>query len=185
MSKSTSNSSTEPLMGPTGRESSRRANPPDGWLAVGHLRRPHGLQGDIFVQLTTDRHDRVDPGSVLFGAGQLLTVTSRRVAGKGRIIARFDLIPDRTMAERFTNVELFAAPIDDPDAFWVHEMIGRHVVDQHGTDRGECTAVLANPASEILELDTGALVPANFIVRMTDRFIEVDVPDGLFELIDE
>ena len=132
------------------RPSGRTAAPPDGWLAVGHLRRPHGLKGDIFVQLTTDRRERVEVGAELFARGEMLTVAASRVAGNGRIIARFEQIPDRTAAERWTNVELFAAPIDDPDALWVHELIGQRVVDQDGVDRGVCTEVLANPAAEIL-----------------------------------
>ncbi len=167
------------------RPSGRTTAPPDGWLAVGHLRRPHGLRGDIFVQLTTDRRERVDVGAELFGRGQLLTVEASRVAGNGRIIARFDKIADRTEAERWTNVELFAAPIEDPDALWIHELIGQRVVDQHGVDRGVCATVLANPAAEVLELDTGALVPSNFVVSMADGVITVDVPDGLFELYDD
>ncbi len=170
MSRSTSNSSTEP---------------PAGWLSIGHLRRPHGLKGDIFVQLTTDRRDRVAPGAELFGRGERLQVASSRVAGNGRIIARFEQIPDRTAAERYTNIELFGAPIDDPSAFWVHEMIGQRVVDQVGVDRGVCLSVLANPAAELLELDSGALVPSNFITSMNDGVITVDVPDGLFELTDD
>ena len=167
------------------RPSGRNTAPPDGWLAVGHLRRPHGLKGDIFVQLTTDRRERVEVGAALFARGEMLTVTASRVAGNGRIIARFDGIPDRTAAERWTNAELFAAPIDDPEALWVHEVIGQRVVDQHGVDRGVCTAVLANPAAEILELDTGSLVPSNFVVSTADGVITVDAPDGLFELNDD
>ena len=167
------------------RPSGRDTPPPDGWLAIGHLRRPHGLKGDIFLQLTTDRRERVDVGSRLFGRGQMLTVTASRVAGNGRVVARLDLIEDRTAAEAWTNVELFAAPIDDPDALWVHELIGRHVVDQDGVDRGVCTTILANPAAEILELDNGALVPSNFIVSTERGVIDVDVPDGLFELVDD
>jgi 16S rRNA processing protein RimM len=164
------------------RPSGRSAAPPDGWLAVGHLRRPHGLKGDIFVQLTTDRRERVQVGAELFARGEMLLVSASRVAGNGRIIARFDQIPDRTAAERWTNAELFAAPIDDPDALWVHELIGQRVIDQDGVDRGVCTAVLANPAAEILQLDTGSLVPTNFVVTTADGVISVDVPDGLFEL---
>ena len=167
------------------RPSGRTAAPPDGWLAVGHLRRPHGLKGDIFVQLTTDRRERVEVGAELFGRGETLLVAASRVAGNGRIIARFEQIPDRTAAERWTNVELFAAPIDDPDALWVHELIGQRVVDQDGVDRGVCTAVLANPAAEILQLDTGSLVPTNFVVSTSEGVISVDVPDGLFELNDD
>jgi 16S rRNA processing protein RimM len=173
-------------MGPTGRSSGRangrRTEPPPGWLSVGHLRRPHGLKGDIFVQLTTDRSDRAQAGSVFFARGQDITVTESRVAGNGRIIARFDAIADRTEAERWINTELFAEPIDDPDALWVHEMIGCVVVDQLGLERGRCVVVLANPAAEILELDTGSLVPTNFVVSVADGIIRVDVPDGLFEL---
>jgi 16S rRNA processing protein RimM len=152
---------------------------------VGHLRRPHGLKGDIFVQLTTDRRERVDVGAELFAGGQLLSVAASRVAGNGRVIARFDQIHDRTEAERWTNIELFAAPIEVPDALWVHQLIGQRVVEEDGTDRGVCTAVLANPAAEILELDTGALVPTNFVVSVTDGVITVNVPDGLFELNDD
>ncbi|MFT4656584.1 MAG: 16S rRNA processing protein RimM [Candidatus Aldehydirespiratoraceae bacterium] len=167
-------------MRPTGRAQA----PPDGWLAVGHLRRPHGLKGDIFVQLTTDRRDRVEPGSEMFGRGVMLKVVSSRVAGKGRVVARFENIDDRTEAERWTNVELFAAPIDDPNALWVHDLIGQQVVDQRGIVRGECVMILANPAAEILELDSGSLVPSNFIVSVSDGVISVEVPEGLFELND-
>ncbi len=155
---------------------------PDGWLSIGHLRRPHGLKGDIFVQLTTDRRQRVAPGAEFYARDRIITVTTSRVLGNDRIIARFDAFDDRTQAERWINVELFAAPIEDPDALWVHEMISKRVVDQDGVERGTCVTILANPAAEILELDTGHLVPSNFVTSMDDDTIHVDVPDGLFEL---
>ncbi len=95
------------------------ASPPDGWLSVGHIRRAHGLRGDVFVQLTTDRTDRVTPGTELFARGRTITVASSRTGGNGRIIAHFDTIEDRNEAERWNNAELFAAPIDDPEALWL------------------------------------------------------------------
>ena len=156
--------------------------PPAGWLSVGHLRRPHGVRGDIFVQLTTDRTDRLDPGSELFGGGRMFVVERSRRAGNGRMIAGFDGVDDRTDAERLVNTELFAAPIDDPEAFWVHQLIGRTVIDQDGVDRGTCTSVVDNPAAPLLELGDTALVPTNFIVSVDDDAIRVDVPDGLFGL---
>jgi 16S rRNA processing protein RimM len=46
---------------------------------------------------------------------------------------------------------------------------------------GTCVAVVANPASDLLELDSGALVPVVFVVeRMPGRVI-VDPPEGLLE----
>lgn len=160
----------------------RVASSPEGWLTVGHLRRPHGLRGDIFLQLTTDRTDRADPGTELFGNGRMFVIESSRRAGNGRIIAKLEGVDDRNAAERLTNVELFGAPIDDPDALWVHEMIGASLVDQHGTGHGTCTAVVANPASDLIELDSGALVPSTFVTSFADGVITVDVPDGLFSV---
>ncbi len=159
--------------------------PPDGWLSIGHLRRPHGLKGDIFVQLTTDRTERVAAGARFHARDRIITVQSSRVLGNGRIIARFDAFADRTQAERWINVELFAERIDDPEAIWVHEMISKQVVDQGGVARGVCVTILANPAAEILELDSGALVPSNFVTSVDSDTVHVDVPDGLFELNDD
>lgn len=155
--------------------------PPEGWLTVGHLRRPHGLRGDIFVQLTTDRTDRVEPGSRLFGDGREFVVEGHRRAGNGRIIAKLEGVDDRTTAEGLVDIELFAEPIDDPDALWVHELIGARLVDQHGVDHGSCVAVVDNPAADLLELDSGALVPSNFVLSLADGVISVEIPDGLFE----
>ena len=135
--------------------------------------------------MTTDRRERVAPGAQVHARDGLITVTSSRVLGNGRIIAQFDVFDDRTQAERWINVELFAAPIDDPDALWVHEMISKQVVDQDGVARGACVTVLANPAAEILELDSGALVPTNFVTSIDGDTIHVSVPDGLFELNDD
>jgi 16S rRNA processing protein RimM len=61
-------------------------------------------------------------------------------------------------------------------------MIGKPVVDADGTERGVCVAVLANPAADLLELDSGALVPSNFVVSIDGDTIRVDTPDGLFDL---
>ena len=70
----------------------------------------------------------------------------------------------------------------DPDALWVHELIGRRVVEVDGTEHGTCVSVIANPAADLLELDSGALVPSNFVVSNADGVIVVDTPEGLFDL---
>ncbi len=77
---------------------------------------------------------------------------------------------------------MFAEPLDDPDELWVHELCGSSVIDQHGFDAGVITNVVANPAADLLELDTGHLVPLTFVVRREPGAVHVEVPDGLFEL---
>jgi 16S rRNA processing protein RimM len=45
--------------------------------------------------------------------------------------------------------------------------------------------VIENPASDILELESGALVPLTFVVSVAgigdDGLITIDPPDGLFD----
>ena len=42
--------------------------------------------------------------------------------------------------------------------------------------------VEVNPASDLLVLDGGALVPLRFVVSTDDGVVTVDPPDGLFDL---
>lgn len=72
------------------------------------------------------------------------------------------------------------------DVLWVHELVGVTVRSVDGVDRGVVTAVQANPAADLLVLDSGALVPVVFVVSgPEDGEVLVDVPDGLFELTDD
>jgi 16S rRNA processing protein RimM len=155
---------------------------PDGFLEIGHIRRAHGLRGDVFVQLLSDDPARLVPGTEVRTRTLTLTVETARVASSGRRVVKFDKIPDRTVAERLANEPLYAEPLDDPDALWAHELIGSDVVEVDGTSRGRCVAVLANPASDILELESGALVPSVFVVSNVHGIVTIDVPDGLFDL---
>ena len=47
---------------------------------------------------------------------------------------------------------------------------------------GRCTGVVANPAADLLELDSGALVPVVFVVDHTPGRVTIDPPEGLFDL---
>jgi 16S rRNA processing protein RimM len=154
-------------------------------LEVGRLGRAHGIRGDMVVILTTDRVERVAPGSRLLAGDRWLTVVSSRPQSD-RWVVHFDGIDDRTTAEGLAGRVLRAEPLTGTeDALWVHDLIGREVVEAGGTRRGRCTAVVANPASDLLELDSGALVPAVFVVRLDEGSIVIDPPDGLFDLVGE
>ena len=154
---------------------------PDELLEVGRLGRAHGIRGDLVVILTSDRRERVDVGARLLAGDRWLTVQRSRPQGD-RWVVHFDEIDDRTNAEAVAGRPLFAEPLADADALWVHELIGCRVVDVDGTERGICRAVVANPASDLLELDNGSLVPAVFVQSIDNGMIVIDPPDGLFEL---
>ena len=149
-------------------------------LEIGQITKAHGIRGEVFVKLTTDRTERLDPGSVLDSDRGPLTVRSSRPHQNGWIVA-FDGVPDRNAAESMRGTVLRAEPLDDPDVLWVHELVGCRVVGVDGRDHGQVTAVEANPASDLLVLDGGGLVPLRFVVRHEPGLVEVDVPAGLLE----
>ena len=156
---------------------------PDGLLEVGRVGRAHGVKGDVFVDLTTDRTERAAVGSRLWIGGEWRTITASQPS-RQRFRVHLEGIDDRSVAEALSGETIHAEPIDDPDALWVHRLIGATVVEVDGTERGVCTAIVENPAADLLELDSGALVPANFVTSASDGVITIDPPDGLFELFE-
>lgn len=150
-------------------------------LEVGRVGRPHGVRGDVFLGLTTHRAERAAVGARLQIAGEWFTVeASSRSGDRWRV--HLSGIDDRDAAAALTGQPALAEPIDDPDALWIHELIGSRVVEADGTERGVCVAVVDNPAADLLELDSGALVPVTFVTAVSDGTITVDPPAGLFEL---
>ncbi len=146
------------------------------------MTRPHGLRGEVVVTLVTDRLERLSPGSVLEADGRALTVSASRPHQRNHIVT-FEEITDRAAAEALQGATLHAAPIDDPSELWVHQLIGARVVTVDGAEVGVVASVEANPASDMLVLDSGALVPAVFIVEQRDdTAIVIDPPEGLFDL---
>lgn len=135
--------------------------------------------------LTTERTGRLDPGSVLeTERGPLTVVSSSR--HQDRWIVHFDGFTDRDQVEGWRGVVLRAEPLteadEDDDVLWVHELVGRPVVLTDGTEVGVITEVEANPASDLLVLDSGALVPVAFVVESTEANVTIDPPDGLLDL---
>ncbi len=151
-------------------------------LEIGRITRAHGLDGEVVVMLTTNRRERVNAGSVLFTSDRRLLVTKSR-PHKSAWIVSFADVTDREFAEQLSGALLHAEPLEDNGVLWAHEMIGAMLVDQQGIERGTVVRMIENPASDLLELDNGALVPARFIVDVSPtKRISADVPLGLFEL---
>jgi 16S rRNA processing protein RimM len=165
-------------------------------LVVGQIVRPHGIRGEVVVEVTTD-----DPAA-RFVAGSQLATTARgalRIEAarphQGRLIIAFEGILDRNAAEDLRGVRLCvdAAEVgepEDPDEFNDFQLIGLSVVDVDGARLGEVIRVDHGPAADLLVLRlTGgreALVPfVRAIVPTVDipgRRVVLTPPPGLLEL---
>jgi 16S rRNA processing protein RimM len=155
-------------------------------LEVGRVARPHGLRGHVVVELWTNRAERMEPGARLHGPDGELEVEwatpQAAVGGKQRWLVSFRGVIARDGAEALRGALLRAAPLADPEAMWVHEMIGAEVVDPAGSPIGVVEAVQANPASDLLVLADGRLIPLHFIIHRQPGRLTADLPSGLLDL---
>ena len=87
----------------------------------------------------------------------------RSSSHQGRFIVTFDGVIGIDAAERLRDTVLSAPPLDDPDALWIHDLIGAGSRTRWigARDGG---SVEANPASDLLVLDGGALIPLRFVI---------------------
>jgi 16S rRNA processing protein RimM len=152
-------------------------------LEVGRIGRAHGLRGEVSVAPITNRAERFAAGSVLYAGDRELRIATAR-EHQDRWLVRFEGVDDRNAAEALRGALLTAdaAPAEGDDELWVHELIGADVFDRGGTRLGQVAAVEANPAHDLLVLDTGALVPVVFVVEHGAGRVVVDVPEGLLDL---
>jgi 16S rRNA processing protein RimM len=157
-------------------------------LEIGRVGKAHGLAGQVLVTLSTNVDDRLTAGLELTTdtrpPRQLLVLAARR--HQQRWIVTFEGVESREAAEALRGVPLLAEPVadDDPEVLWVHELIGAEVVDTDGTAHGTVVTVLDNPASDLLELEDGRLVPLTFVVAHEPGRLVVDVPPGLLTDLD-
>jgi 16S rRNA processing protein RimM len=164
-----------------------------GRLEVGRIVKAHGIRGEVVVEAVTNRPERFTPGAVLYAGERALPV--RRASPQGgpdpagrmtraRWIVSFEGVDDRNGAERLRDAVLTGDPLDragDADELWVHELVGSELLDPAGRVLGRVTAVEANPASDLLVLDSGALVPMVFVVEAAAGRVVVDPPAGLLD----
>ena len=152
-----------------------------GLLEIGRVVRPHGLRGEVVVELVTNRSDRLTPDTVIAGPRGPLRIRASRPFQE-RHLVQFEGVDTREQAEQLRDFVLRAEPVQsDPDELWVHELVGSEVRDTAGSPLGTVNAVQDNPASDLLVLDNGGLIPCRFVVSNGAGVVTVDIPEGLLD----
>lgn len=165
-------------------------------LVVGRIGKPHGIRGEVTLDLRSDEPERrFAPGAVLDvqppkGSAfphRTLTV-SRSRWHQQTLLVTFEELADRTAAETARGV-LLRASVDadetpeDPDEYYDHQLIGLTAVDLEGRELGTVSAVAHGGAQDLLTVRTpdgrDGLVP--FVKALVP---EVDVAGGRIVVAD-
>ena len=170
---------------------------------IARIGKPHGLLGEVTVQLHTDEPERrLTVGTVIdteatsgTGVPRALTVRSTRVHN-GVWLVGFDEIPDRTGAEslRGTRLVVDAADVhpaaDEDDVFTEEQLRGLAVVDPAGTVLGEVGGLELGAAQDrlVILLPDGREAQVPFVAALVPEVdleagrVVVDAPPGLLDL---
>ncbi|MFI7445727.1 ribosome maturation factor RimM [Nonomuraea indica] len=163
-------------------------------LVVGRIGRPHGVRGEVTVEVRTDDPElRFAVGASLAtdppGRGPLV-IESRRWH-KGNLLLALAGVADRDAADELRGTMLVidsaeVEPSDDPDEFHDHQLVGLTVVTTSGERVGEVTDVLHH-GQDLLVVARGgqddALIP--FVKALVPEVdldggrLVVDPPEGL------
>jgi len=128
---------------------------------VGVIGRPHGVRGEVAVELRTDEPERrFAPGQVLRDEGGTRPFTVQSVRDhSGRLLVRFAEVINRETAEAVRGTLLIAAvepeerPLE-PEEFYDRQLIGLQVRRADGVVVGTVNSVLHLPSQEVLEVET-------------------------------
>ncbi len=159
-------------------------------VVVGRIGKPHGVRGEVTVDVRTDEPERrfavgavlrAEPPSGSASRLRSMSVTRHRWH-QSTLLVTFAELTDRTTAEAARGLVLHAdIPLDaspeDPDEFYDHQLVGLAVHDVDGTLLGEVTGLVHGGAQDLLAVQAldgrATLVP--FVKALVP---EVDVPGG-------
>lgn len=176
---------------------------------VARIGKPHGLRGEVTVQVHTDEpHARFVAGAVFAtesatgsGVPRRLTLASARLHRDTWLLG-FEEIPDRTGAEGLRGTRLLleddvageTVPVDDDEEAWYEdELVGLAALDPAGELLGEVRGLLTGTAQDLLivRLEDGAEAMVPFVAAIVTEVdvaggrVVIDAPPGLLELARE
>jgi 16S rRNA processing protein RimM len=123
---------------------------------VGRVGRPHGVDGAFVVEDASDDPRRFEVGATLFVDGERATVALSRRVARRRPAIKLDR-PARRGAD--LGVRRDELPPPDEDSHYVSDLVGLAVVTDEGERLGLVVDVISGVANDVLEVDSGLLLP--------------------------
>ena len=170
-------------------------SPPVGepeYLVVGFVRRPHGVKGEMLMDIHTDFPERIKTGLTVYVGEQYqpLVIASLRTHAKGLLI-RFRGTKTPEDAGLYRNTWVYVPTADRPELpegeYYHHQLLGLNVVTDEGVELGVLVDIIETGANDVYvgrdadgkEVLLPAIPPVILDVSLVDRQIHVHLIDGL------
>ena len=162
------------------------------FLAVGKVRRPHGVHGEVVVEIYTDFPEHLNPKKAIYlGEKHVkLVIASQRPHNEGLLLG-FEGVTTPEHASRYRNQFLSIAASEASELpkgeFYIHELLDLQVVDEAGNLLGTLTEILETGANDVYvvtdatgsELLLPAIPEVVLDVDLEDKTIKVHLLPGL------
>ncbi len=170
--------------------------PPDDRVVIGRVVKPHGLKGEVVVEVLTDFPERFGEGSSVdlsleSDAVRPARILSSRSHGQ-RLLISFEGISDVAAAEKLRNADLSVSAQDvavRPPGYVYHwDVQGAVAVDAEGVEVGRVTDLVDVAGRPLLVLATPRgprevpfTAPIVVSVDVAGRRVVLDPPPGLLD----
>jgi 16S rRNA processing protein RimM len=124
------------------------------FLVIGRLRRPHGVMGEISMEVLTDFPERIGKGSTLLvgDSHREMAIEGIRPHGDGLLIKFFGM-NDRDSVGVLRNEMVYKQADNLPELpegeFYHHQLVGLKVISEDGSSLGELREILETGANDV------------------------------------
>lgn len=162
------------------------------YLVVGFLRRPHGVKGELLMDVHTDFPERLKTGRTIFLGDERrpMAIASARYVATGMLV-RFRGVKSPEEAGQYRNTWVYVPTRDRPKLpegeYYHHQLIGLIVATDEGHELGVLVDIIETGANDVYvvrdadgkEVLLPAIPPVILEVRLDDRQMRVHLLDGL------
>ena len=162
------------------------------YLVIGFLRRPHGVSGEVIMDIHSNFPERIKSGrKVLIGEKhQPHTLDTVRAHNDGLLVS-FRGVDSPEEVGKFRNQWVYVKATDVPPLpegqYYPYQLIGLDVMDDSGNALGKITEVLETGANDVYvvvnesgkEILLPAIPPVILNIDMEQRLMKVHLLEGL------
>ncbi len=160
---------------------------------VGIISKPHGIKGEVILNIITDYPNTIIPGLVLLlddsvtGSLEIENIKNPDLIIRKSAIVKFREINSRSEAESLRGSRLFRKETDLPDTdeekFWIDDLIGCIIENPEGTPLAKVKDVLQGKANDSLlavklsdDINITGIKGNYFYIPLTEEYIKkVDI----------